>query len=97
MSGREETCRAETENWLVDKGSFTYDSFKLYMRPAGDRRKDYIVKRELYEKHVLGKYNVYLVLDDRSSVVLLWRSLGLTCLQANYGDFSATLSQEAKR
>jgi len=85
MSGREEKARKQTINWLACNG-ITYDA--LYMRATGDSRKDSVVKKELYETHVKGKYYVKFVLDDRNQVVDLWRlDLGLPCLQVNYGDF----------
>lgn len=84
MSGRDSVCREETIAWLNDNG-VKYD--ELYMRPQGDKRKDAIVKKELYEKHVRGKYNVLGVFDDRNQVVDLWRSLGLKCFQVHYGFF----------
>jgi hypothetical protein len=57
------------------------------MRPAGDMRKDAIVKRELFDRHVRDRYDVTCILDDRSQVVDMWRSLGLTCLQVAPGEF----------
>jgi hypothetical protein len=57
------------------------------MRKTGDSRKDSVVKDELYQEYVAGKYNVFLVLDDRSSVVEFWRSKGFPCWQVNPGDF----------
>lgn len=52
-----------------------------------DQRKDSIIKQELFDKYVAGKYNVLFVLDDRNSVCDFWRSIGLTCFQVNYGNF----------
>ena len=57
------------------------------MRPAGDRRRDSIVKAELFDRKVRDEYRVLVVLDDRKQVVDMWRSLGLTCLQVAEGDF----------
>lgn len=84
FSGRHETCRADTERWLKEH-NVVYD--RLYMRGAEDNRPDYIIKKELYEEHINGKFNVLFVLDDRNQVVDLWRSLGLKCFQVDYGDF----------
>jgi predicted kinase len=84
MSGRDSVCRPETEQWLADN-HIGYNN--LYMRPQGDIRSDDVVKKELYETHINGKYNVLGVFDDRDSVVALWRSLGLTCFQVAEGDF----------
>ena len=39
------------------------------MRKDGDNRPDQIVKRELYERHVQGLYEIEGVLDDRDRVV----------------------------
>lgn len=85
MSGRDGVCRNATNNWIVKHVGYT--SGHLHMRPAGDQRKDTIVKRELYDNHILNKYNVHLVLDDRNYVVQMWRDLGLTCLQVADGEF----------
>ena len=84
MSGRDSVCREATLQWLKDK---EIEPDFLYMRPEGDTRKDSIIKKELYEQHVKGKYNVLGVFDDRNQVVELWRSLGLTCFQVAYGYF----------
>jgi predicted kinase len=85
MSGREELARTPTLNWLK---THNIPFHELYMRTTGDNRKDSMVKKELFETHVLGRYYVKFVLDDRNQVVDLWRiELGLPCLQVNYGDF----------
>ncbi len=86
VSGRDECCRAETDAWLHDHFLVTGE-LKLFMRPAGDMRDDRIIKREIYEREILGKYNVNFVLDDRDKVVRMWRDLGLTCFQVADGDF----------
>jgi len=57
------------------------------MRPAGDIRKDVLIKQEIYEREIKDKYNVLFVLDDRQSVVDGWRSLGLTVFQVAEGQF----------
>jgi len=85
LSGRDSCCENLTRTWLNENGFSCND--KLFMRPEGDMRKDTIIKKELYENHVKGKYNVLGVFDDRSQVVQLWRSLGLTCFQVDYGMF----------
>ncbi len=84
LSGRDEVCRPETEEWLK-KHIIGYDF--LYMRPKGNNEKDSIIKERIYREHIEGKYNVLFVLDDRKQVVDMWRSLGLKCLQVQPGDF----------
>lgn len=83
-SGRDSVCWNETEQWLR-KYNVPYDM--LLMRTENDIRPDSIVKLELYAKHIHGKYNVHVVLDDRNSVVTVWRGLGLKCLQVASGWF----------
>ncbi len=48
-----------------------------------------LILDENYNIHAtsFSKLFIEYVLDDRTQVVDLWRSLGLTCLQVAYGDF----------
>lgn len=84
MSGRDESCRKETFDWLNANGVL-FDL--LYMRPEKDMRQDSVIKDELFEKHIAGRYNVRFVLDDRNQVVQMWRKKGIKCLQVEDGDF----------
>ena len=85
FSGRDSVSRDITKEWLKTN-NVTYN--KLYMRDKGDMRKDTIIKKELFEKHIKDKYNVEFILDDRNQVVDMWRNeLGLKCLQVAEGDF----------
>jgi predicted kinase len=84
VSGREEACREETIKWLKEN-HITCDY--LIMRETGDNRKDSIVKEEIYHEFIESRFNIIGVFDDRNSVIDMWRSLGLTTLQVNYGFF----------
>lgn len=88
FSGRDEVCRPETEEWL-ERHDISYK--QLYMRRSdhkdanGGQVKDTLVKKEMYEKYIKGKYNVLLILDDRPQVCRMWRDeYGLRVL--NLGD-----------
>jgi len=83
-SGRDGICEDSTRDWLIIN-NVSFDEF--FIRPAGDNRKDYDIKEEIYNKHIKGRFNVLGVFDDRDQVVHVWRHLGLTTLQVNYGDF----------
>lgn len=83
-SGRNGKFRRVTEEWLLTNSVF-YDI--LLMRDEKDNRKDSEVKLDFYNQEIKGKYNVFVVLDDRNQVVSLWRSLGLNCWQVAEGDF----------
>ena len=85
LSGREDKFREPTVRFL-DKHQIDYDL--LLMRTSNDFRKDNIIKRELFEGEIQGKYFVEFLLDDRNQVVDMWRKdLHLPCFQVNYGDF----------
>jgi predicted kinase len=84
VSGRKDTVEEKTKLWLVENA---WVPFELFMRKANDNRKDYIVKKEIFDTHIKDNYYIDFVLDDRDQVVKLWRDMGLTCLQVNYGNF----------
>lgn len=84
MSGREDKFRPQTLTFLKNLG---FDTFPLFMRTTGDKRKDWIVKGELFDAHIRSKYNVLFCLDDRNQVVEFYRSLGLKVWQVANGDF----------
>src|SRR6185436_5798773 len=93
-SGREDKYSEETirfiEKYLQDidiDGKICKPEYQLFMRKTGDFRKDALIKEEIYESEIKNKYNVLLVLDDSTSVVNLWRNLGLVCFQVAPGDF----------
>ena len=85
VSGRDGSCRKETENWLSTYGLDGYDG--LFMREAGDGRKDSIIKEEIFEVEFKDKYNILVVFDDRNQTVEKWRELGIPCFQVAPGAF----------
>lgn len=88
FSGRDAVCRSQTTHWLNEQFGWQGSDYELFMRPQKDNRKDSIIKKELYEQHVQSRYYVEFVVDDRQQVVDMWRrTLGLTCIQVDYGDF----------
>ena len=78
MSGRDSVCRDDTVDWLR-KNRVSYTS--LFMRDSVDSRKDTIVKKEMFDAHIIGKYNVEFVVDDRPSVCRQWHDMGLKVLR----------------
>lgn len=84
FSGRNNRSEKETVDWL-NENDIPYN--QLYMRQDGDSRADSVVKQEMYESKVKGKFNVISVFDDRDQVVDMWRENGLKCLQVERGDF----------
>lgn len=85
MSGRDGSSMDKTLAWL-DNEDIRFD--EILMREAGDMRPDWIVKNELFQRHVAGTYRIRFVLDDRDQVVHLWRDrLGLPTYQVAAGNF----------
>lgn len=89
MSGRPDIndVREQTLEWLYRYVKLPFEG--LLMRPA-DRQQvnDSIIKRDLFDANIRGKYNIGVVFDDRDRVVHMWRrQLGLDCMQVNYGNF----------
>jgi predicted kinase len=78
-SGRSERVRGATIQWLKEHGvPFT----AMYMRAPDDTRPDHVVKRQILDAIRSDGYEILGVIDDRQSVVDMWREEGLTCLQA---------------
>ena len=84
FTGRDGSCLEMTEKWLDDCDIYYHD---IFIRPAGNTEKDSIIKERIYKEYIEGKYNLLFGVDDRNSVVNNFRSLGLTILQCNNGDF----------
>lgn len=83
LSGRSEEYRGVTEKWLLDNNLW---GGKLLMRPEGDKRCDSIVKKELYEQNIKGRYNVKFVMDDRKRIKRMWNQEGIFVLDVNQYD-----------
>lgn len=98
FTGRRESCRMETKEWIHENFPNDFSYYKnfpndfsyhnLAMRENNDHRADTEVKPEMMERYIANymKESV-LILEDRTSVVKKWRELGYTCLQVADGDF----------
>jgi predicted kinase len=78
FSGRTDKYKEATERFLLKNGFDTSDQFfRLVMRKEGDFTADEVIKKQMYEEEIKGKYNVLCVFDDRPKVIRMWKSLGL--------------------
>lgn len=75
LSGRDGCCQEDTYDWIYRNIMDT--DFHLFMREPNDSRKDKIVKEEIFWKYVANNFNVVGAIDDRASVLQLWRELGI--------------------
>jgi len=85
VTGRPITYLAQTADWLRRNGCPVNH---IFMRPEKDYREDKIVKKELYDHLIKPEYDVLFCIDDRASVVKMWREQGLVCLHCAEGDFN---------
>ena len=78
MSGRNETCREETQKWISDNTYFVNSmGDKLFLRGAKDQRKESIVKEEMFLTHIADNYNVVAAFESRPQVVEMWYDIGI--------------------
>lgn len=82
VTGRDASCCKITEEWFE---LYSISGYKMFMRPADDFRKDTIIKREIYNNHIKGQYNVLCVYDDRLQVLDMWVEEGLFTFNVNQG------------
>ena len=84
VSGRQERFRKVTETWLT----WHKIPFKtLLMREDKDSRPDSEVKQDILRRLQGQGKKILFVVDDRQSVVDMWRANGVTCLQCKKGDY----------
>lgn len=85
LTARCEKYRDKTVEWLKKHGLSRYEA--LLMKPNDDVRPDHVVKQAIYDKYIRKHYDVLFALEDRDTVVRMWRNLDITCLQVDYGDY----------
>lgn len=86
-SGRSESVRDKTENWLLKYTQPFYSISNLKMRPIGDSTPDEVLKEKWLDETIAEGKTIEMVFDDRDKVVAMWRSRDITCLQVADGDF----------
>lgn len=83
LTGRESYSYDITRKWLEDHG-FDMNKHRLLSRVTGDRRKDVLIKAEIFE-NCLAQNNVLGIFDDRPQVVEMWWDKALPVFHV--GDF----------
>lgn len=96
VSGRTDKIKQETILWLLDNG--VEAAYTIYMRVEGDYRKDTIIKKEILAmiRQDFPDDEISFVVDDRPSVVKMWRDEGLICLQCTEWNEDVFLPSEKK-
>lgn len=89
-TGRRESVREKTKEWIKQHLAIGWN-YDLLMRKDRDWRHDTEVKPELLSKFMwANKFtlgDIFLILEDRDSMVAKWRELGFRCFQVADGDF----------
>lgn len=80
VSARPEQYRQLTEQWLT-WNNIEFD--QLLMRPDNDQRPDHLIKEEMLKTLQSEGKKIAFVVDDRKSVVEMWRRNGITCFQCD--------------
>ena len=85
VTGRNENVRNVTIETLLKE--WHQENIILHMRKDEDFRSDSVIKKEIYDEFIEPFYDVIFSVDDRKSVVQMWRDIGLVCLQCAEGNF----------
>ena len=66
-----------TYAWLAELVGEWTSRAPLFMRAQHDRRPDDVIKIEIYEAFIRGRWDVGLALEDRPKVIRAWQALGV--------------------
>lgn len=84
VTGRPDSHLRQTQLWLIDN---FVPYAKIFMRKAGDFRQDTVIKKEILDQ-IRNEYGEpTFALDDRATVVKMFRDNGVKVLQVAPGDF----------
>jgi phosphoglycolate phosphatase-like HAD superfamily hydrolase len=87
LTARNRRHYPETVEWL---NRYLDDRivYMLLMRDLDDQRPDDIIKEDIYRQEIAPSFEVEFALDDRDSVVEMWRErVGIPCLQVQKGTY----------
>jgi uncharacterized HAD superfamily protein len=89
VTGRPKQYFHETQQWLR-KYKVPYS--RLYMRPKGDHRPDFLVKKDILKKDI-GAQRVVMVLEDRPRVCEMYRQAGLKVIEVPSDQWSQEVNE----
>ncbi len=93
VTGRPDQYRNKTVEWLEAQN---IQSYRLFMRPTGDKRPNHEVKSEILDQILSEGYSVFLAFDDRASDAQMYRSRGIVCLQNEPSEEAPTAEESLK-
>lgn len=83
LTARPEDYRQMTQDWVF-KHTNIYPLI-IIMRNSGDSRPDTIVKQQMFETYFKDKYEVETMIDDRPSVIRMWKEIGVPVIDVGKG------------
>jgi predicted kinase len=85
VSGRPMNLTGESTHWWLSMYHVNYHH--LFMRESGDFRQDTIVKQEILDKILkwVPKDQILFTVDDRPSIVEMWKKNGIRCYDVGKG------------
>lgn len=90
VSGRSDKFKPQTIQFIEKyvRVDFQTIPYSLFMRKEGDVRKDTVIKKEIFFNNIEPFNYVEFVVDDRPSVVRMWRyDLNICVMQVNDKEF----------
>lgn len=84
FTGRSDRYKQMTMDWMARHG---LAAKPIYCRKEGDTRHDLVIKREIYEDFIASGNKVAFIVEDRNSVVKMWREMDVVCLHCFDADF----------
>lgn len=78
VTGRPESIRDATEQWIENIFDLSTAGFKLFMRETNDHRPDVVVKRDILDKVKGAGFYPVIAFDDRCDICQLWVDNGIT-------------------
>lgn len=87
MTGRPRRFEPETRDWF-ERYRLPGSPHIILSRMDHDTRPDHLVKEEFLDFLTINnKHHIEFVIEDRVSVVAMWRRRGILCLQPAPGDY----------
>lgn len=87
LSARPDTYKKQTLAWIIHhmEGRLPNGFLTIIMRRGNDKRPDVEVKKDLLDLHFPDKSLIHMVIDDRPSVIRMWRENGLPVTDVGKG------------
>lgn len=87
LSARPETYKKQTLVWLIKhmENRLSNGFLTIIMRRGNDKRPDVEVKQDLLNFHFPDRSLIKMVIDDRPSVIRMWRENGLQVMDVGKG------------